>query len=166
MTRAAPLPHLQAVAEAMAQPGQPDAAMAALDAAMGATIGHKLFTILIVDKKAGYNQRYYSNMPEHYLIGGRKPINKTGWFAQVVDDGKPWIGNDYAAIQWAFFDHELIKSLGCESCLNVPVRIDGETIGTLNLLHEAGWYTEADAELGKVFGALAVPAMQQIIARG
>ncbi len=41
--------------------------------------------------------------------------------------------------------------------LNVPVVHDGRVLGTLNLLHEAGWYGERDVAPGLLFAALAVP---------
>ena len=41
-----------------------------------------------------------------------------------------------------FPDFELIRSLGCESALNLPVVVAGRVIGTVNLLHEEGYYTD------------------------
>jgi len=164
MTRPDPAPHLAAVAAAMAQPGQPASLFAALDTAMGAAIGHKLFTVLVVHPGAGESQRYYSNMPDAYPVGGRKPINPTHWFRRVLDEGEPYIGRTYADIRDVFFDHELIRSLGCESVLNVPVRWDGASLGTINLLHEAGWYGEADVAAAKHFAALAVPGLMKVLA--
>jgi len=61
-------------------------------------------------------------------------------------------------VRAVFFDHALIASLGCGSVLNVPVVWDGRSLGTINLLHEEGWYDASDAALGLVFAALAVPA--------
>jgi hypothetical protein len=58
-----------------------------------------------------------------------------------------------------FSDHELIVSLGCESVLNMPVRWRGRTLGSLNLLHEAGWYGEDDAVACLPFAQLTLPAL-------
>jgi hypothetical protein len=159
-----PAPHLASVVAASRLPGQPGASFAALDAAMGAAIGHKLFTILVVDPAAQHSQRYYTNMPEAYPVGGRKPINPTHWFEKVLGQGVPYIGYTYADITDVFFDHELIRSLGCESVLNVPVRWNGASLGTINLLHQAGWYDEGDVALAQHFAALAVPGVMQVIA--
>ena len=57
-----------------------------------------------------------------------------------------------------FFDHALIASLGWGSVLNLPVVWDGRTLGTINLLHEEGWYDEADAGVGLLFAGLATAA--------
>jgi hypothetical protein len=164
MSRSDPAPHLAAVMEAQAEPAQPAPLFAALDAAMGHAIGHRLFTILVIHPGAQESQRYYSNMPREYPVGGRKPINKTHWFRSVLDEGRPYIGRTYEDIADVFFDHELIRSLGCESVLNVPVRWNGGSIGTLNLLHHANWYTEADIPAARHFAALAVPGLLSVMA--
>ena len=62
-------------------------------------------------------------------------------------------------LRHVFSDHELIASLGCESVLNMPVRWRGRTLGSLNLLHEAGWYGEDDVAACLPFAQLALPAL-------
>lgn len=166
MTRPNPAPSLAEAVTAVAAPGQPGTLFAALDKAMGEAIGHILFTILVVHPGAQESQRYYSNMPNEYPVGGRKPINPTHWFRGVLDEGRCYIGRNYADIQDVFFDHELIRSLGCESVLNVPVRWNGRSLGTINLLHRAGWYDEADIPVAQHFAALAVPGLLDVIAKG
>src|SRR6266852_364646 len=52
-----PLPHLVAVARAGGEPGQPDALFAALDIAMGAVIGHKLFILLVYHADTAQSDR-------------------------------------------------------------------------------------------------------------
>jgi hypothetical protein len=164
MTRPDPAPHLSAVVEAAALPDQPAPLFAALDAAMAATIGHRLFTILVVHPGASESQRYYTNMPKEYPVGGRKPINRTHWFHRVLGEGTPYVGRSYEDIRDVFFDHELIRSLGCESVLNVPVRWDGRSLGTINLLHGPAHYAESDIPLARHFAALAAPGLLKAIA--
>ncbi len=53
----------------------------------------------------------------------------------------------------------------CASVLNVPVVWDGRTLGTMNLLREAGFYDEGDVPVGQIFAALATPALLEL-ARG
>ncbi len=166
MTRPDPAPLQAYVAASMGEGGQPAPLFSTLDLAMGRAIGHKLFTILVVHPGANESQRYYSNMPDAYPVGGRKPINQTHWFQRVLGEGQCYIGRTYEDIQDVFFDHELIRSLGCESVINVPVRWDGRSIGTINLLHEAGWYSEDDIPAAKAFAALAVPGLLKVIAEG
>src|ERR1043166_2301071 len=164
MDRPDPLPLLAELAAAGTADDQPNATLAALDRALGQAIGHKLFTVLVVNQARREAQRYYSNQPQAYPVGGAKPMTDTEWSRQGVGAGPPWIGKDYQDVTWAFFDHALIKSLGCESAINIPVRWGGRTLGTLNLLHAAHWYRDADAGTGLLFAALAVPALQRIVA--
>jgi len=63
----------------------------------------------------------------------------------------------------AIFDFALIDQLGCESAVNVPVRADGRTIGSLKLLHEAGWYTEEMLPTLEPVGALAAALLVPLL---
>jgi hypothetical protein len=157
-----PLPHQLAVSRAMRGPGRPETALAALDAAMEATLGHKLFTCLLHHPAARESERRYTNQPAAYPVGGRKPVPDNAWARRLFVEREPYIGYTAEDIREVFLDHALIASLGCASILNVPVVHDGRTLGVLNLLHEARWYDEGDAPLGQVFAALAVPAFLRL----
>jgi hypothetical protein len=157
-----PLRPLAAVARALAAPDQPGAGFAALERACGEVIGHKLFTILLFHSDTGESERFYTNHPEAYPVGGRKALNPTFWSERVLKQQKPYIGPSYEDVRAVFFDHELIRSLGCESVLNLPVVLGGRTLGTINLLHQAGWYEEAHLEAGSVLAALAVPGLAML----
>ncbi|GAB5376397.1 MAG: hypothetical protein AcusKO_28590 [Acuticoccus sp.] len=121
--------------------GTPDAIYTALGTLTEKVVGAKLFTLLTFDAKEGIAQRFYSNMPDAYPVSGTKPRPVSQWAETVLDRGETYVMNDIAAIEEVFFDHELIQSLGCESCINIPVIVAGEVLGTMNCLHEAGHYT-------------------------
>ena len=162
MTRPDPDPQFAAVLAAHRDADQPAATFRAVDAALAATIGHKLFTILIHHPSLRQSERFYSNLPDAYPVGGRKPMTDSPWMQRVVHGGEPYIGRTREDIREVFFDYELIWSLGCESVLNMPVRWRGQTLGTLNLLHQAGWYDEGDVATTRLFAHLALPAMALI----
>jgi hypothetical protein len=162
MKRPDPAQHLAAVVEAHRHPGQPAATFIALESALAASIGHKLFTILIHHPGLRESERFYSNRPAEYPVGGRKPVTDSPWMQCVIGAGRPYIGRTREDIRDSFFDYELIWSLGCESVLNMPVHWRGHTLGTLNLLHEAGWYDEDDIPTVRLFAHLALPAMMLI----
>jgi hypothetical protein len=157
-----PLPHLLAVARAMRGSERPDVALAVLETAMGATIGHKLFTCLLHHPAARESERRYTNQPGAYPVGGRKPVPDGAWARRLFVEHEPYIGYTADDIREVFFDHALIASLGCGSVLNAPVVYDGRTLGVLNLLHESRWYDESHAPLAQVFAALAVPAFLRL----
>lgn len=159
------LDQLAAVAVACAEPDQPRSTFAALERAMGATIGHRLFTILLFHPATGESERCWTSQPAAYPVGGRKPLNPTPWTQHVLRDLKPHICATYEEIRGIFFDHELIRSLGCESMLNLPVAFDGKPLGTINLSHQQGWYGERHLALGRIFAQLAAPALMHVAAR-
>ena len=116
----------------------------AVDQAVKETVGHKLFTLLYVAPGGKRVKRLYTNMPKEYPVGGYKPVTESDWHKRVIGERRAWVGYNYEDVKWAFFDHELIRSLGCESAINVPVVYAGRVLGTMNLLDAAGHYKESD----------------------
>ena len=158
-TRPSADPLLCAVAAAQDRTDQPEALFVALDQALKAAIGHKLFTILTYDGATFEAARVYSNLPDPYPTGGRKRLAPGPWTEAVLDSGQAYIGRTQDDLRTVFPDHDLIASLGCASVLNMPVRWRGRTLGSLNLLHEADWYDEDDVAACLPFAQLALPAL-------
>ena len=75
-----------------------------------------------------------------------------------------WVGYNAKDIEWAYFDHKLILSLGCESAMNVPVVYAGRLLGTMNLLDAAGHYKESDVARAEPFAALLIGPFLDAIA--
>ncbi|MBR0641924.1 GAF domain-containing protein [Plastoroseomonas hellenica] len=156
---------LSRAAAGLAAAGQPHTGLAALDAALAEAVGHRLFTVLVLDAARGVSRRAYSSRPEAYPILGEKPLRReTEFHRLVVEAGRPRFCRDRADIIRAFPDHALILSLGCEGAVNLPIRWDGQTLGALNLLHGAGHYDEAQMPVLSVFAALAVAPVLRILA--
>lgn len=150
------------LAAALAAPGQPAAYLAALERLVDETIGVRLFTLMELDRRRGVARRSHSNMPNAYPVSGEKPFPENDWTA-TIEAGRTFVAGDDDAVAATFFDHELIASLGCGSCLNLPVTVGGEVVGTLNCLHVAGHYTPeraAAAEVLKLPGAVAFLLMR------
>lgn len=159
MQRSDPAEAIDAVISAEREHDQPQALFRALDAALAKTIGHILFTILVHHPEKHESERFYTNRPAEYPIGGRKPVTDAPWMRQVIGRGEPYIGRTADDIRSHFFDHALILGLGCESILNMPARWQGRTLGTLNLLHRANHYQESDLPVARLFAALALPGL-------
>ena len=145
---------LETCRAAAAKAGQPGPLHAAIDASVQRLVGHRLFTLLVVD--GDEVARVYSSHPEQYKVSGRKPMNRTPWGDHVMKARKIWIARNYEDIKGAFFDHELIRSMRCESCVNVPVVYDDKVIGTINVLHQAQWFDEGKAAAMGAFAPLLV----------
>ena len=149
---------------ALKQPGPPEALFKAVDKALAEVVGHKLFTLLYVAPDGKRVKRLYTNMPKEYPVGGYKPVTESDWHKQVIHGRRPWVGYDAKDIEWAYFDHKLIVSLGCESAVNVPVVYAGKVLGTLNLLDAAGHYKESDLSKIEPFAALMIGPFLDAIA--
>jgi hypothetical protein len=149
---------------ALKQPGPPQTLFRTLDRALADTVGHKLFTLLYVAPNKKRVKRMYTNMPKEYPVGGYKEIGETPWHKRVVQERRAWVGYNIDDIKWAYFDHELILSLGCQSAMNVPVVYAGRLLGTMNLLDAANHYKESDVAKCEPFAALMIGPFLDAIA--
>lgn len=144
--------------------GPTDTLFKAIERGIDETVGVKLFTLLYVAPNGKRVKRIYTNMPKAYPVGGYKEVKDTPWHKRVVEEKRPWVGYNAKDIEWAYFDHELIKSLGCESAMNVPVVYGGRLLGTMNLLDKAAHYKESDVAKCEPFAALLVGPFLDAIA--
>jgi hypothetical protein len=140
----------------MEAPGQPLTVFKAVDEASQRLVGHKLFTLLVVDGEEV--SRIYSNRPDEYPVSGRKPMGTTPWGELVLKNRKPYLARDKAGIRWAFFDHALIESMGLGSNINIPIVYDGQCIGTINLLDAEFHYDEEHVARIAPLAPLLIPA--------
>jgi hypothetical protein len=127
----------------LAQPDQPRAIFAALEAITAETVGTLLFTAMTFDMAKMQGLRIYSGNEAAYPTGGWKDVKPGLWVETVLDGKRPFSALTIEEIAVVFPDFELIRSLGCESAMNLPVVVAGRVIGTVNLLHEKGYYSEA-----------------------
>jgi len=131
-------PLAAAIAEA---DGQPAAALDALGELAQQVTGARLVTLMTSDPHTREAERIWTNHPAAYPVSGRKPFLPNRWTATVLDRRETFVANDYAGISEVFGDHELIRSLGCESVLNLPAIAGGRVLGTINCLDAAGHFT-------------------------
>ena len=154
---------LTEVARALAEPGQPDRGYGALDRALAALLGHKLFTLMTYDAGTRTVERVYSNQPAAYPVGGRKPYSASTVFDRLLQFHQPVVLRDADDIRRAFVDFALIASLGCAGSLHLPVVYDARALGVMNLLHEAGRYDDAHADLAEPFAAYLIAPFQRAL---
>jgi hypothetical protein len=117
--------------------------------------GARLVTLMTADPVTGEAERIWTNHPDAYPVSGRKPFQPNRWTATVLDRHETFVANDFEGIKEVFGDHDLIRSLGCESVMNLPAIAGGRVLGTVNCLDAAGHFTAqrvAEAE------ALRLPA--------
>jgi len=133
----------------------------ALDTLSADVIGHRLFTIMRFDADRSEVERVHTSMPAVYPVGGRKAKRDTAWSDHTLRDMKLFRASGADAIRAAFDDHATILSLGLASVLNIPLVLAGRCVGTMNLLHEADWYTPQDEPTGLPPGAFLLPVLAQ-----
>lgn len=119
------------------------------------TVGVKLFTMTADNPKGGYVRRVYSSDEAAYPVLGTKPIVFDDTYRKMTEERFVYVANSVEAMRADFPDLDLIVSLGCGSAINMPIVAGGEMLGSVNLLHEEGWYTPERVEAAK---ALTVPA--------
>lgn len=106
-----------------------------------AIAGAKLFTIMVLDNKAGLARRAYTSHPVDYPATGSKPMRQDRWSVQVIDSKQSFVANSTDGFSDVFSDHPLINQLGCESVLNVPVIEQDQVVGTVNFLDVKNHFT-------------------------
>jgi hypothetical protein len=134
-------PYWPAFLAALAARGQPGTPLLSLRTLFRQEVGAKLFTVMTFDPLTGQSQRVHSSHPKEYPVSGGKPLPIGLWSRTVIEERKIFVANTIEAIAEVFPDHELIRSLGCESAVNLPVVFADAVIGTANLLDVSGHYT-------------------------
>ena len=128
-----------------------------LDLAIKKTVGHKLFTLMVVDKSGKYVERVYSNNKKIYPLLGTKPIPKNAWTKRVIINKKEFLGSNFNQIKKLFFDHKIIQSLGCGSIINIRIISNKNVLGTLNILHKENYYNKKSINNVQNFAQLLAP---------
>lgn len=125
------------------------------------TCGWVMLTTLKYDEAAGVVVRLHSSNEKDYPLGGTKPISKITASRQMMDKGETFLAPDRAAVKEAFFDHDLIFSLGISAILNAPIRHAGRRLGSLNFCGEEGWYGATEARNAQILAGLLIPSLLQ-----
>lgn len=135
-----------ALIAALGEEGQPTATLANVEEIYQREVGAIIFTVMSADFDTGMSRRLYSNHPEEYPTSGYKQSAAGKWNDLVFGEKKPYVANTIEEIATVFHDHELIQSLGCGSCINVPIVFEGNVLGTINILDKTGAYTPDKVE--------------------
>lgn len=143
---------------------EPAEVFVAAEDAVRRTIGFRLLTVLFVVPDRSAVQRIHSSNPTAYPVTGRKPFRTTEWGENLMVKRRPWLGRTVEDIRWAFFDHELIESLGCGCCINAPVAAFGEIYGTLNVLDAPLAYDQSQVPVVEAIASFLVEPLRRVAA--
>ncbi|MCX5494135.1 GAF domain-containing protein [Kaistia dalseonensis] len=120
---------------------QPASTLARIEKIYQSEVGAIIFTVMTHDRQTNMSRRLYSSHPVEYPVSGYKQLPAGKWTDLVFGEKQPFVANTIEEIAEVFHDHELIASLGCGSCINVPFVFGGEVLGTVNILDGTGAYT-------------------------
>jgi len=137
-----------------------------LHRAIADEVGAIIFTVSMLDRKAGVSRRAYTSHPDDYPVTGTKPMDENAWSAQVIDGRRTFVANTTEEFAPLFFDHALINALGCQSAVNIPVVAGGDVVGTVNLLDVEGHYTPARVARAEALVAAAAAGLAAALGTG
>jgi hypothetical protein len=120
-------------------------------------VGVRLFTIMCIDMNTMMASRAFTSDAVSYPVSGTKPVEMNAWFDVVHTQRRTFVASTLAEIAQVFPDHALIGSLGCGSVVNLPVVIGGALVASVNLLHQAHYYTQERVSI--IEQGLILPAM-------
>jgi hypothetical protein len=125
------------------------------------TCGFVFLTTLKYNEAEQVVERLHSSDLTAYPIGGKKPLSKIAASHQAMDSGEVFLAGTRAAVKEAFFDHDLIFSLGSTAIMNAPIRHAGRRLGTLNLCGEEDMYGPDEVRTAQVLAGLLIPSLLQ-----
>lgn len=123
------------------------------------TVGFVFLTTLKYNEKEACVERLHSSNPKAYPLGGKKPLSKITASHRRMDRGEVFLAGDREAVKKAFFDHELIFSLGSTSIMNAPIRHAGKRLGTLNFCGVENMYGPGEIRNAQILAGLLIPCL-------
>jgi len=109
--------------------------------------GCELMTASVYDIPNMRSRRVFSDDPKAYPVGNFKRLDRNLYFEKVIVGNKHFSSTTIEEIAEVFFDWEKIRDLGFESNLNIPAVVNGQVIGSVNLLAKKGHYTSERVEM-------------------
>jgi len=149
-------PAFRAFEETLARYDDPIEVGIALHRLTQAVIGVKLFTLTAINMAQGHVRRVYSSHEEVYPLLGTKPLVIDAWFERMRTEREIDVINTGEGMEGNFGDLDLIRSLGCNASISVPVMAGNDLLGTINALDAEGRYTQDKVGAAQ---ALIVPAV-------
>jgi hypothetical protein len=130
----------RAFEEQLARYADPAETGRALHDLAAAIIPARLFTLTAINMAAMQVRRVYSSHPQAYPLLGTKPIVMDDWFRAMQTERRITAINTAAGMEGEFPDLALIRSLGCNASLSIPIMAGNDLLGTINALDAEGSY--------------------------
>lgn len=103
-------------------------------------------------------QRVWSSRPNEYPVAGHKVKTLTDWTRQLLLRSEVFVGEGTDALATVFDDHRLIRSMGLNAVVNVPlVHADGRCFATFNVLGKNACWSAEDKLLIELLAEFSRP---------
>lgn len=79
-------------------------------------------------------RRIFSTIPSAYPVGGWKHLSGSDWSRHVLERQQVLVASGNEALAKYFPDHELLRSLGTRTLVNIPVVVCRKTVGAFAFL--------------------------------
>jgi hypothetical protein len=130
-----------AAIEAVRNAGSANAAFTAWQAIAQKALPHLGMTALVSKvsqegkpQSIGDVRRVFSSVPSAYPVGGWKHLSGSDWSRHVLERQQVLVASGGDALAKYFPDHELLRSLGTRTLVNVPVVVCRKTVGAFAFL--------------------------------
>lgn len=133
---------LQGMVDALSRSDAPQCVMPHIEQAFRKEVGFRLLTVTAIDRRLPMPvRRLWSSDQALYPVGGDKPLNGDDWTRHVIEEQRVMVCNTAQEIE-STFPHDLpLGGLGVASGINLPIILNRTVLGTINVFHEAGWFT-------------------------
>ncbi|MEZ5908802.1 MAG: GAF domain-containing protein [Hyphomicrobiaceae bacterium] len=148
-----------AVMAIAAEAGEPLQVFRAVEALAQKTLRFRQLSVFrYIDETAEVERIHSTNQGSH-APGGRKRLADYPHNQAVLARGEIYVARDRNAVAHAYKDAESLFALGITSIMNVPIRHGGHNLGALNVMGEAGWYSQACFTNARTVAGLLVPTL-------
>lgn len=100
-------------------------------------------------------QRIWTSHPAEYPVTGRKRKRLSRWTETLFVQCRVFVGEGRAMLAQTFDDHALMARLGLNAFINVPLLLDGRTIGTFNVFGPRPAWREGEIAVVRLLAMLA-----------
>ncbi len=154
--------HLPPLLDGLRDAATPQAVMDAVGQTTLGLVGPGLLTINAWHARTAQIERLWSSDPVAYPVGGRKTKGDTAWTRQLLVRGEVFVGEGDEALAAVFDDIAVIRGLGLNGVVNVPLCHHGAVIGTFNYLAGVQTWTAEAITVLRVLGQFAMPAVAEM----
>lgn len=103
--------------------------------------GVRTVTWLAARPEKAITERVGTSDAHHFPVGGFDPIDEAAWSRRIYADRLPIVANDVEEMSFYIPETADLVKLGYGSIVCAPIIVGGKSLGTVNLLGEAGLFT-------------------------